>query len=124
MEALLGETDQALATSLGVAAVTVRKRWDSIYSRVAEVAPELLSRAAGGKGTPRVAEKKRLLLSYLRQHLEELRPAIAPRKLPTKDGLDTAAPRVFRLSKGQKVPILPLRPIPHRSEFFGLSFSC
>ncbi|BDI33486.1 hypothetical protein CCAX7_55370 [Capsulimonas corticalis] len=109
VEALLGETDETLAASLGVAAVTVRKRWDSIYCRVAERAPELLSREAGGYGTSRVTEKKRLLLSYLRQHLEELRPAEAPGKAPEKDGLNTAAPRVFRLSKGQKIPVPPSR---------------
>ncbi|MCW3060611.1 MAG: hypothetical protein JWQ02_2432 [Capsulimonas sp.] len=91
VEALLGETDEALAVSLGVAAVTVRKRWDSIYERVGIVAPELLARVFGAA---RSGEKKRLLLSYLRQHLEELRPA------------EEAKPSTeleFRLGKGQKL---------------------
>lgn len=74
-EALLGETDDDLARSLGVASVTVRKRWDSIYARVSEVAPQLLPDSSqAGVEHGRSTEKKRRLLSYLRQHLEELRP--------------------------------------------------
>jgi hypothetical protein len=82
LEALLGETDEELARSLGVAMVTVRKRWDSIYDRVADVNPELLTPSEGSAdATCRSHEKKRRLLSYLRQHVEELRPLLPPSSL-------------------------------------------
>ena len=100
VEALLGETDEALAQSLGVAPVTVRKRWDRIYERVAGVAPELLSRGMLGEAGPRVAEKKRLLLSYLRQHLEELRPVEMVGKASVSGE--------FRLSPGRRAAAEPL----------------
>jgi len=74
IEALVGETDETLANALGVALVTVRKRWDTIYERVADVRPDMLQPAKSTDGAARGTEKKRLLLSYLRQHPEELRP--------------------------------------------------
>jgi len=74
IEALVGETDETLAMSLGVALVTVRKRWDAIYERVADVLPDMLQPSKSTDGTARGTEKKRLLLNYLRQHPEELRP--------------------------------------------------
>lgn len=78
LEALLGETDEDLARSLGVAMVTVRKRWDSIYDRVAAIRPAVLSSEWPSQSTCRSHEKKRRLLSYLRQHIEELRPIRQP----------------------------------------------
>ena len=74
IEALVGETDEMLAMSLGVAVVTVRKRWDAIYDRVADVLPDMLQSPKSTDGAARGTEKKRQLLSYLRQHPEELRP--------------------------------------------------
>lgn len=73
LEALVGETDEALAESLGIALVTVRKRWESIYEKVESRRPEIL---VDGKAVDRSrgTEKKRRLLGYLRQHPEELRP--------------------------------------------------
>ena len=74
--ALLGRTDAELGHALHTALATAKKRWTSIYDRVASVDPELLLGTAEavppeGKRGP---EKRRRLLDYLRRHPEELRP--------------------------------------------------
>ena len=74
--ALSGETDEELSSALDIALVTVKKRWQGIYERVADVSFELL--AADSGTAKRGREKKRRLLSYLRQHMEELRPVKKP----------------------------------------------
>jgi len=76
--ALMGETSDDLATSLCISPWTVKKRWQAIYERVADVDHELLLPpvANGAHVTARGAERRRPLLHYLRQHLEELRPFI------------------------------------------------
>jgi hypothetical protein len=78
--ALTGETCEKAATSLSVSPWTVKKRWRAIYDRVADVDNELLSPpiAYGSKASSRGAERRRRLLNYLRQHLEELRPYEPP----------------------------------------------
>jgi hypothetical protein len=74
--ALMGETSDDLAGSLFISPWTVKKRWQTIYERVADVDQELLLPpvANGAHVTARGAERRRRLLHYLRQHLEELRP--------------------------------------------------
>jgi hypothetical protein len=74
--ALMGETCENAAASLSVSPWTVKKRWRAIYDRVADVDSELLSPpiAYGAWTSSRGAERRRHLLNYLRQHLEELRP--------------------------------------------------
>lgn len=74
--ALRGETSGDLAASLSISPWTVKKRWHAIYERVADVDHELLLPliANGAHSTARGAERRRHLLYYLRQHLEELRP--------------------------------------------------
>ena len=74
--ALRGETCETLAASLSVSRWTVKKRWHAIYERVADVDGELLppSIAYGAHATSRGSERRRHLLNYLRQHLEEIRP--------------------------------------------------
>jgi hypothetical protein len=74
--ALMGETSDDLAASLSISHWTVKKRWQAIYERVADVDRELLLPpvANGAHVTARGAERRRCLLHYLRQHLEELRP--------------------------------------------------
>jgi len=69
----------------------VKKRWHAIYERVADVDGELLppSIAYGVPAASRGSERRRHLLNYLRQHLEEIRPyagsgnepVLTPRKL-------------------------------------------
>ena len=77
--ALTGLTDQKLGTELDVSLETVRSTWDSIYTRVGRVRPRLLHGADGeAVNVARGAEKRRQLLDYLRQHMEELRPVHRP----------------------------------------------
>jgi DNA-binding CsgD family transcriptional regulator len=78
--ALMGETSEKLADSLSLSRWTVKKRWRAIYDRVADVDRELLapSIACSVHASSRGAERRRHLLNYLRQHLEELRPYDPP----------------------------------------------
>ena len=76
--ALTGETREDLAASLSLSTWTVKQRWESIYERVAAVDSELLPApiAEGPEAHSRGMERRRRLLNYLRQHPEELRPAV------------------------------------------------
>lgn len=66
-----GFTDAEVAQELGVSADAVKKRWGTIYDRVKEVFPNLLPASPlGGRGV----EKRRALISHLRERPEELRP--------------------------------------------------
>jgi len=66
--ALLEFSDDEATSRLHLSVDAVKKRWRAIYRKVDMIAPGLLSE--GGSG----AAKRRSLLHYLRQHLEELRP--------------------------------------------------
>ncbi len=73
--ALLGRTDAELGLALHASLATIKKRWASVYDRVASVDPDLLPGPAetvpsGGTRGP----EKRRLLDYMRRHPEELRP--------------------------------------------------
>jgi DNA-binding CsgD family transcriptional regulator len=72
--ALLGETSEDSAVSLFISPWTVKKRWHAIYERVTDVDRELLPPVVNPDATSRGAERRRHLLHYLRQHLEEVRP--------------------------------------------------
>lgn len=80
--ALQGGTDEEISQRLNISLSLVRRRWLSIYERVAADSPEVFGPsepfeneriAARGKG------KKHRLLAYLRDHPEELRPVLRPR---------------------------------------------
>jgi hypothetical protein len=74
--AIQGATDEHLADMLGTSLPAVKKTWVSIYLRMEDRLPGLipepvqLDSPAGVRGR----EKRRRLLAYLREHLEELRP--------------------------------------------------
>lgn len=73
--ALHNVSDVDCALQLGISSHTVKMRWRQVFDRVADRRPELLGLAAirpneGQRGP----EKRRHLLAYLRQHMEELRP--------------------------------------------------
>jgi hypothetical protein len=74
--ALEDETDDDMARSLGISIWTVKKRWQNLYSKVEQVAPAVLSGLGGGdeSGGTAGVERRRHLLAYVRQHLEEIRP--------------------------------------------------
>jgi len=66
--ALLDLPDHNFALINSLSDDAVKKRWRAIYDRVALVDPPLVERAVSGPN------QRRLLLGYLRQHREELRP--------------------------------------------------
>jgi len=69
-------TDQELADKLYISALTIKKMWLSIYRRVANRRPDVITDPANTEsgGAERGREKRRRLLAYLRDHPEELRP--------------------------------------------------
>lgn len=72
LEAALEGADDASATkSLFVTLPAIKRRWESIFDRVAAVRPDLCPR--DGDGT-RGIQKRQRILSYVRNHPEELRP--------------------------------------------------
>jgi len=75
LAALDGATDEELAKTLCVSLTTVKKTWVSIYGRAASRLPQLISNHCDTEPSAyRGKEKRRRLLTYLRDHLEELRP--------------------------------------------------
>ena len=73
-----GMTDAEIGEQIGVTADAVKKRWGAIYEKVGEVFPRLRpSSPRGGRG----AEKRRALLSHLRERPEELRAYAARERL-------------------------------------------
>lgn len=74
-QSLVGDTDLEIASHLSISRWTVKKRWQSIYDRVDGIDRYVLpSNGRSQEGGARGAERRRHLLAYLRQHLEELRP--------------------------------------------------
>lgn len=65
---MLGLADNDIAAKVHVSMDAIKKRWRSIYAKVANVDPELLATADSG------AAQRRELLTYLEVHLEEVRP--------------------------------------------------
>lgn len=75
---LLGKTDEELAAILNVSVSAVKKRWASIYQKAAKTNVDLLPVADFAGRQKRGAQKRHLLLGYLRHHPEELRPTVQP----------------------------------------------
>lgn len=73
--ALLGQADTEVADSLEISLSTVKKHWQGVFERVAVIGPDWYPKESPGslEGT-RGIEKRRHLLGYLRNHLEEIRP--------------------------------------------------
>lgn len=76
LSALPGGTDEELGDQLGVSLSTVKKMWRSVYDRVAACLPELMpgNSPSNGDASKRGRDKKQRLISYLREHPQELRP--------------------------------------------------
>jgi len=72
--------DEELSDQLGVSLSFVKKTWSSIYKRIGEALPELSLCMFEGPSRQRGKEKKQRVLSYLRDHPEELRPVAIPAK--------------------------------------------
>ncbi len=75
--AMQGGTDEDLADTLGISLSAVKKTWRSIYERVSAHSAGLIPDQVPEELTSeRGKEKKQRLLAYLREHPEELRPAV------------------------------------------------
>lgn len=70
--ALRNVGDEEAAKVLNVSVHTIKMRWRSAFDRTSQNRPDLFP--AHEPGTPRGNERRTLLLGYLRDHLEELRP--------------------------------------------------
>ncbi len=71
--ALAGKTDAELSEDLGLSIEAIKKRWMSIFDRIDEFKPEILSRTeadSDGRGP----QKRHRVVAYIRTHPEELRP--------------------------------------------------
>ncbi len=77
LAALKGLKDKELSDELGVSLSFVKKTWSSIYYRAVEKLPDLKLDISMGPIRQRGKEKKQRVLSYLREHPEELRPVSA-----------------------------------------------
>ena len=68
--ALEGTDDASAASSLFVSLPAIKRRWESIFERVASVTPDLCPPGNGTRGI----QKRQRVLAYVRNHPEELRP--------------------------------------------------
>jgi hypothetical protein len=80
--ALEGDTDVELAEKLHISLPAVKLRWRVIYDQVESIAPEILpdgiARATEGS---RGKERRRCIIEYARNHPEELRPFLHPKRV-------------------------------------------
>jgi len=72
--ALRGTTDQELSIEFGVSVPAVKKRWRSIFVNVEDRMPELFGSYIAAADGKRGLQRRHLVLSYMREHPEELRP--------------------------------------------------
>lgn len=74
--ALLGVTDEELATELKISLSAVKKTWRSIYTRVSRSSTGILPGTLETRtdSSDRGKGKKHRILTYVREHPEELRP--------------------------------------------------
>jgi hypothetical protein len=83
--ALEHAADERIAEALDLTVGAVKRRWLAIYRRVEDVLPGLLP-GSNDEVSARGPEKRRILLRYLVDHLEELRPINRPSPAPPAAG--------------------------------------
>jgi hypothetical protein len=71
--ALDGKTDAELSADLGLSIEAIKKRWISVFARIDEFKPEILSGTEAGSDR-RGPQKRHRVVAYVRSHPEELRP--------------------------------------------------
>jgi hypothetical protein len=77
--ALRAATDIELSVELGLKLPALKKRWASVFNRVAVAKPDLLPGLDDNLDRQtRGRQKKHRLLAYVREHPEELRPYLHP----------------------------------------------
>lgn len=75
--AMLGETDREIARVLRLTVWAVKKRWQGVYEKVEKADSHVLAPVKDSSLSPGEdpkIERRRFMLDYLRQHLEEIRP--------------------------------------------------
>jgi hypothetical protein len=72
--ALFDESDEALMPILDISVHGLKKLWRGIYERIEDRMPTFFGDAGGGDDGKRGPEKRRQVMAYVRQRLEELRP--------------------------------------------------
>jgi hypothetical protein len=72
--ALFDDSDDTLMPLLGVSVHGLKKLWRGIYESIEDRMPEFFGESAGDEEGKRGPEKRRLVLAYVRQRPEELRP--------------------------------------------------
>lgn len=72
--ALMGQPDSGIATLLGVSLDRVKKIWREIHEKTQREMPFLVPQQDQSRDGVRGQSRRRQLLDYLRQHMEELRP--------------------------------------------------
>jgi hypothetical protein len=73
--ALENATDEEIASRLGISIWAVKKRWQGIYAKAEQMVPGIFPSMDLSRDTSSVvAERRRHLLGYVRQHPEEIRP--------------------------------------------------
>jgi len=78
-QGLLSKTDEEIAQILGISLWTIKKRWQWAYEKVEKIDPQVLTAPNSGDFPEenQKAKRRRHLLDYLRQHLEEIRPTVS-----------------------------------------------
>lgn len=76
--AVTQQTDEQIGDELGISGHGIKKVWRAIHQRALDALPQLFDEVGVSEGGTRGPERRRTLLSYLRQHPEELRPYLAP----------------------------------------------
>jgi DNA-binding CsgD family transcriptional regulator len=71
--ALRGGTDREIADRLHISQSSTKKRWQSVFDRVAETRADLLPEN-GSSGTSRGPQKRHRILTFVQTHPSELRP--------------------------------------------------
>jgi hypothetical protein len=81
--ALSGETDQEISKTFHLSLWAIKKRWQGLYEKVELLDPKLLTPQKNNQPLPEEnskIERRRYFLDYLRNHLEEIRPTLNPRR--------------------------------------------
>jgi DNA-binding CsgD family transcriptional regulator len=74
-EALTRRSDSELAKRMNLSPATVKKRWQSMFERIADTHPEVLPLDdIADRTTSRGPQKRHRILAYVHSHPQELRP--------------------------------------------------
>ena len=74
MRAVDGATDRTLAADLHLTLTAVKRRWRGIFDKVEDRAPRLFADMTSGDDGKRGPQRRHLVVTYVRNHPEELRP--------------------------------------------------